>query len=173
MDGNVTTLTPLERLQLVNQYEMLEKMDPEHAEEYARKRRILEEGYTILYPEIFQGIDDEVSVKVCRYVFEVLDMHRALRQSFDALADKEGLTLDDLRFKGFDGNDETNEYSFITYLQEEGRRWTESLADCDLNTHYPTAARYKTMLEKWHSLGDIRQRFHLTAAQIKEITGAS
>ena len=164
-EKKVTTLTPVERLQLTNQFLILEKLDPTNAEQYAKNRTILEDGYTLLYSELFQGIGDEMSVADCRYVYDVLDMYRALRHSYEELTDKEGLTLNDVRFHGFDGNNETNYYVFIRFLQEEGRRWTETLKDCGLNTHSETNERYAVMLhaasraakrwpdERWIELG--------------------
>ena len=38
---DITTLTPVERLQLINQFSILEKLYPEHAEGYAESRRII------------------------------------------------------------------------------------------------------------------------------------
>ena len=35
------TLTPIERLQLINQFRILEKLYPEHAKDYAESRDII------------------------------------------------------------------------------------------------------------------------------------
>lgn len=163
----VETLTPVERLQLANQFAILEKLDGSNAEYHAKNRKILQEGFTVLYSEVFQEIGEEISVDTCRYVFDVLDMHWALQQSFEGLADKEGLTLEDVRFEGFDGNNESEHYAFIKYLKEEGERWADILEGCGMNTHSQTAHRYGRMLAEWRALGD--ERHSLTAAQIKAI----
>ena len=71
-------------------------------------------------------IYDEMSVEECRYVYDVLDLYRVLIRSYGELKDKEGLTPDDVKFAGFDGNNETKRWAFARHLKEEGR-WTETL----------------------------------------------
>jgi uncharacterized protein YfbU (UPF0304 family) len=116
-----------------------------------------------------QEIVEEMSLDDCRYVYDVLDMHTSLRQSFEHLADKEGLALEDVTFHGFDGNNETAHYVFIRFLRDEGQRWTKILKDCELNTHSQTTGRYVEMLSKWRAAGDYQHRHELTVAQIKAI----
>ena len=53
---NPVSLTPAERLILVNQYDILEKLYPERAEECDLKREILEMGVTARYAEVFGEI---------------------------------------------------------------------------------------------------------------------
>jgi len=40
----ISTLTPVERLQLINQFLILEKVDPEHEEDYGKGERSLRTG---------------------------------------------------------------------------------------------------------------------------------
>lgn len=169
------SLSEVERLQLVNQFEILEKLDPDHAKSYAEKREILERGYTILYGEVFQGIfSEEMSMDECNYVFDVLDMHRALIQSYDLLEDKAGLTPEDVAFRGFDGNNESKRYGFALHLREAGK-WQESLSKGSLNSHSQiTMHLYPPMLERWKKIRERQRenlgaRWQLTADQIKEI----
>jgi uncharacterized protein YfbU (UPF0304 family) len=173
MDTPITTLTPVERLQLANQLEILEKLYPEQAEIYAARRDIVEHGYSIEYGDVFSDIFTEMSFDECEYVYDVLDMHRVLISSFNELKDKDGLTLADVSFKGFDGNNESKRHAFAEHLQKEGK-WTETLVG-GLNSHsISTVTRYPRMLQKfnpiWQSInktsvggGD------LTAKQIREI----
>jgi uncharacterized protein len=65
-------LTRVERTLLRNQYAILEKLDPENAERYARLRQILERGYTIFYNDALVG-EGELSSADCQYVMDVLD----------------------------------------------------------------------------------------------------
>jgi DNA protecting protein DprA len=173
VDSTPTTLTPLERLQLANQFEILEKMKPEEAEHYASLREIVERGYTIRYEEVFNGIYDEMSLDECKYVYDVLDMHRALINSFNELKDKQGLTAEDVKFKGFDGNNESKRHGFVRYLQKEGL-WTETLV-ADLNSHsMMTMKLYPRMLRNFEPIKQQILDSHsgnwlLTAEQIRKV----
>ena len=122
----VKTLTPVERLQLINQFRILGKLYPEYAKDYAESRDIIAHGYTIEYEEVFSEVFEEMDIEECKYVYDVLNLHRNLIQSFDALTDKKGLTLDDVRFRGFDGNNESKRWAFAEHLQKQGK-WKETL----------------------------------------------
>ena len=172
------SLTAVERKILVNQFLRLEKLDPDGAEYYAESRDIIEHGYTIFYEEVLQSIYDEMPIEECRYVFDVLDMHRALRNSYDKLADKGGIPEDDIRFRGFDGNNETKRYAFAEHLKKTGK-WTETLSG-GLNSHsITTMHRYPKMLEKYNRITEKHKEkdsmasewWMLSAAEIKEVTG--
>jgi uncharacterized protein YfbU (UPF0304 family) len=97
-------LTPFERLSLMNQLLILKRLDPDNAKDYDDQITILHSGYTIRYGEVFQPVFEEMPIEECEYVYDVLDMHRILITSFESLTDKQGLTADDVRFRGFDGN---------------------------------------------------------------------
>jgi uncharacterized protein len=169
----VTTLSPVERLMLANQLRILEKLDTENADEYQKQRDIIVNGYTIEYGEVFTEIYDEMSVEECRYVYDVLDLYRVLIRSYEELKDKEGLTPDDVRFQGFDGNNETKRWAFARHLKEEGR-WTETLTG-DLNSHSTRTMRlYPKMLERFEPIQQAILNSHpgnwiLSADQIKKV----
>jgi uncharacterized protein YfbU (UPF0304 family) len=170
----VTTLTPLERLTLANQFRMLEKLDLENADEYKKNRDIIVNGYTIQYDEVLTEIDDEMSVEECRYVYDVLNMYRALIRSYEDLKDKKDLTSDNVKFRGFDANEESKQWAFTKHLQEEGM-WEETLKGVDVNNHGSISkSRYPKMLKRfepiWEQLlASHSGNFDLTAEQIKEI----
>jgi uncharacterized protein YfbU (UPF0304 family) len=173
MDTLITTLTPVERLQLANQFEILEKLNPEQAEIYAARRDIVEHGYSIQYDDVFSDIFDEMPYEECKYVYDVLDMHRVLINSLNALKDKQGLTLDDVKFEGFDGNNESKRHAFAKHLKDEGK-WTETLVG-SLNSHsQSTISRYPKMLKKFDKIVETLDKtgpggWDLTAEQIREI----
>jgi hypothetical protein len=143
------SLTPYERQQLINQYKILELLDPSQSEYYRECQRILIEGYSILYGDVFETWK-EMSEDECRYVFDVLDLFRTLRFSYDELRDKQGLTEDYIRFGGFDGNNEGKNLSFLTFLKDQGK-WQETLeGNRDFNSHsIVTVGRYPEMLKRW------------------------
>ena len=173
METTTTTLSPLERLMLANQLRILEKLDTENADEYKMHRDIIVHGYTIQYDEVFTEIHDEMSVEECRYVYDVLDLYRVLIRSYEELKDKEGLTDDDVKFEGFDGNNESKRWAFARHLKEEGR-WTETLIG-DLNSHsVHTKMLYPKMLERFEPIQQAILDSHsgnwiLTADQIKKV----
>lgn len=69
------TLTRVERTLLRNQYAILEKLDPENADRYARLRQIVERGYTIFYSDALVE-EGELTPEDCRYVMDVLEKVR-------------------------------------------------------------------------------------------------
>ena len=169
------TLTPFERLSLMNQLSILKHLDPENSEHYEDQIEILHGGYTIMYGELFKTVFEEMDVDECKYVFDVLDMFRALINSFEALEDKQGLTAEDVQFEGFDGNNETKRWAFAEYLQEAGR-WKETLVGGMDSHSIMTMHRYPQMLERYEPikqkiLDSHMGKWQLTAEQIKEVVG--
>ena len=169
----LTTLTPAERLQLINQFRILEKLYPEDAEHYAESRGIIAHGYTIQYEEVFNEVYEEMDIEECQYVFDVLDLYRTLTRSFDALTDKKGLTSENVRFQGFDGNNESRRHAFAEHLRKQGK-WTETLTG-RLNSHSKiTMSLYPRMLAKFEPIQEQILASHtgnweLTAEQIREV----
>jgi uncharacterized protein YfbU (UPF0304 family) len=170
---DVTMLTPVERLQLINQFSILEKLYPEHAEGYAESRRIIAEGYTIQYEDVFKEVWPEMEIEECKYVYDVLDLYRVLIDSYNALTDKKGLTPEDVRFQGFDANNEGKHHGFVMHLRKQGK-WTETLTG-SLNSHsISTKSLYPRMLAKFKPISDQilashRGNCQLTAEQIREV----
>jgi uncharacterized protein len=170
-----TSLTPFERLSLMNQLSILKILDPDNAKDYDAQIEILHGGYAICYEEVFQAVFNEMPMEECEYVYDVLDMHRTLINSFNGLHDKQGLTADDVRFRGFDGNNETKRWAFAEYLQKKGR-WQETLVG-GMNSHtIDTVHRYPQMLERFEPIKQEIMNSHmgnwqLSADQIKTVIG--
>ena len=168
----IKTLTSEQRLQFINQFRILEKLYPEHAEEYAESRSIIAHGYTIQYEEVFREVFEEMDIDESKYVYDVLDLYRTLIESYATLTDKKGLTPEDVRFRGFDGNNESKRLAFAEHLREQGK-WKETLTG-GLNSHsMMTMSLYPRMLAKFEP---IRQQilashagWQLTAEQIREV----
>jgi uncharacterized protein YfbU (UPF0304 family) len=171
-DHTPHTLTVTERRQLANQHEILEKLDPNNADYHSKCQTILEKGYTLLYGEVFQSVGEEVSEDDCKFVYDVLDMYRDLIRSHEALTDKAGVDADDVRFPGFDGNNETELFGFIRFLKEQGL-WEETLASSGLNSHSETITRYQKMLKNHKAIRDkydpMAPWHDLTADEIKQV----
>src|SRR5712691_4996753 len=103
-------LSRTERWILVNQYSILEKIDPENAADYAEARQALQDGYELHYDWIAEGVYDEphtMSEAECREVIDILSMFSALHYSYEALSDKSDIDEHRIKFIGFSGNGET------------------------------------------------------------------
>jgi uncharacterized protein YfbU (UPF0304 family) len=140
-------LTKAERFILLNQYRILEKLDPGEAHACEEARQILEYGYVLEYGMLVSHLDDDMSEEECKEVREVLDMYRALKKAHRDLP-VGTVTAADAAFKGFDGNDETNQFSYATFLIETQGKWGESKVD-PINSHWPMLSRYRSMIASW------------------------
>ena len=166
--GGAIKLSRFERLVLTNQYSILEKVDPEYAEHYGRYREALQQGYELEYQDIAHLIDEHTRAEDdCRFVMDVLDMHRVLHFSYRDLKDKSGVDPDQIAFRGFDGNNEAAQLRYMRYLRAQDK-WQE-LGDPggDFNSHMPTLGRYREMLKRWKQSKD---ESRLTKEDILRIT---
>jgi uncharacterized protein YfbU (UPF0304 family) len=169
------SLSAVERLQLVNQFLILQKLDPDSANIYADDLKIVQHGYAAQYSELFAGIQEEMTNEECEYVHDVLEMHRILLQSYEAVADKQGLILDDIKFRGFDGNNETRRLAYAEHLKNQGR-WEEVFTG-PLNSHsIITMSLYPKMLERFNPInesilesGSGFDNGNLSAEQIRQV----
>jgi len=160
-------LSRKERLLLFNEFLILQRLDPGNEEYYKRCCKILECGFEIEYHHVYSAIwEDVLPINKSRYVMDVLDLHWALKRSYDELRDKNGITEADISFRGFDGNNESDLLNYAEYLQEESQRWTELLQNRGLNSHFPTYPRYQKMLALWEQVGD---KWHMTPTEIKQV----
>jgi hypothetical protein len=165
-------LSLTERVIIANQFKILEKLYPEEAEYYSNHRRALECGYKLHYADIVENFYDEMSEEECREVIDILDMYRALTDSYNRLPDKAGINEREIRFAGFDGNEETSQYLYAQYFIVDLDRFQEltyGQIHPDLNSHWPKLDKYRAMLEVWKPIGD---RHNLNSNQIRAILEA-
>jgi uncharacterized protein len=161
-----------ERLILANQYRIMELVDPENADEYARKQDALKSGYDLDIDDLVSGFaqgEDALTQEESTEVFDILDTFTALRRAFDALEDKSGINERDIRFAGFDGNHE-KQFHYAHYLREQGK-WEELMPHGAINSHHATMHRYRPMARAWKQIpGD--QRYQLTKEDVERIVAA-
>ncbi|WP_242223655.1 YfbU family protein [Bacillus cereus group sp. BfR-BA-01380] len=167
-------LSKKERLTLINQYLILEKLYPEDAKYYGDLRIALENGFTKHYPDIFRGMSEELSVEECQEVIEILKMHRALNWSYDNLEEKAGIDKEELKFSGYDLNDvlEAQYADYAKYYMHNLNLFTDLRAENEYetyNSHRLMLNRYRRMLEVWHLTEDPDK---LKAQEIKDIINA-
>ncbi|MDB5851091.1 MAG: YfbU family protein [Rhodoferax sp.] len=156
-------LSKTERLLLANQFHIRAQLEPDQAAEFGNIAEALERGYEAEYS--FDYILEGLSEKECRFVNDVLDMFEGLRASLAALKDKSGLTAENIRYRGFDGNGETAHMAYSRYLVETLGKWDDAGIK-DHNSHSVSIPRYETMLAKFVGHGS---SFNLTADQIKDV----
>jgi len=166
-------LTNKERVIIANQLKILEKLYPDEAKYYADHRKAIEYGFKLHYSWVAEHIDeDEMSEEECMEVLNVLDMHRSITYSYYRIKEKTDLALDDIRFRGYDGNNETREFSYTNYFITDLGRFDELRFGAeypDFNSHCPMAGKYQRMLAIWENYPD---KFDLSDEQIKELLGA-
>src|SRR3954468_5735854 len=121
-------LTRTERWILANQYRILEALYPDEAKRLAEYREAIEHGYELHYDWIAHSIYDKgdaLSAEECKEVIQILDMHRALKRSYEALTDKSGIKEYGVKFAGFDGNNETAQMAYARYFcEQDGGKFT-------------------------------------------------
>jgi hypothetical protein len=160
-------LTGTERLLLSNQFRILAKVEPAEAGHYMENVKILENGYTREYSLLIDDFSEEMSANACELVDDILDMHRALKDAYEELQDKSGIRAADIKFHGFDGNNEIEYLRYASFLFNQGR-WEESKGangEC-ANSHARTLDRYRDMLAQWKTSAD---RHKLTCEDIVRI----
>lgn len=165
-------LTRAQRWTLSNQYRILEALYPDEAEDLRHTREALESGYELAYPPVNIS-EDGVTEEECREVVDILDMHRALHFSYGRLEDKKGIKEGDVRFRGFDGNNETKYLSYARYfcgLDGGGERFKELDRGDGFNSHMPVVDMYRRMLAVW--MGQLDRRHDLTKAEIQLVLAA-
>lgn len=151
-------LTNFERLSLINQFKILEKLYPEEQRYYSNHRQALEEGYKLHYNWIFEHMWDEMSEDECKEVVNILDMYRAITFSAEKLKDIKNIQEHYwLQFRGFDGNNETSQMAYCRYFIKELDRFGELTYGkeyADFNSHMPSLPKYQKMLQVWNSLDE-------------------
>ncbi|WP_410499714.1 YfbU family protein [Chitinibacter sp. S2-10] len=151
-------LTDAERLILSNQYTILAKLsgDKHEAAEYEKLAEHLNKGHSFFYADYLSNqLSPVVENYVQQFVIDVLSMYRAMqRVAEDTTLDKS--ILDDLRFPGFDGNNEPEYLGFAMALHSEGRFEQEFAFGRTapyFNSHSQSIELYDRMLDKWREFG--------------------
>jgi uncharacterized protein YfbU (UPF0304 family) len=123
---------------------------------------ILQMGYEGLYDEIFNYLDKSVvDEKVSEFVNQVLHMYDRGYLSYQKLPkeDKELFDSSNLKFPGFDGNEETKHYSYCNFFVNDMKKYPDILYGNsekvkDVNSHSNTLSRYSKMTLKFKQYED-------------------
>lgn len=168
-------LSKKERLFLMNQYRILQKIDPENAESYANNYKAIEYGFTYDYDVLFEHMSEEMSQENCMEVIKILNMYRDITYSYCSIHKTRTVEDGIYKFKGFDANNESKQYSYCCYyLIDLGRFQELSYGEKIpyLNTHCPMLNEYRRMLIIWDELTGKSGRYGvLTMNQIDKLLG--
>lgn len=160
-------LSKTERLQLVNQYRILQAVhadDDYLSKQYKRLEEIFERGYVDMYHEAFNDLWEELSPELTEEVLNILDMHRAMLWSLGQNPNPKD--VERVKFHGFDGNNESQQLGFAKFFTRDGDKYKELQI---FNSHHPTLQRYRKMLAEWKRMG---RKPNLTKDQIDSILDA-
>lgn len=170
-------LSKKDRLILVNQYRILQKLSKEGYEidNYEVKISALLNGFTLHYDDLFDEFsENELSKEESRYVLDVLELYRGIIFSYTRLCGENAvskLTDDDVAFPGFDGNEETKYLAYARYFIEDLERYDELKqyrASWDYDSHMNTTHRYETMLKEFNKI-DFQYRYCMSEEQILKL----
>ncbi|MFA7341268.1 MAG: YfbU family protein [Candidatus Obscuribacterales bacterium] len=162
------TLSKVERLNFANQFAILKALHKDNkyeAEHYEYLEEIFRRGYERLYHECFDNLWNALPSEAAELTLDILDMHRALLWSLGEKPDP--ADIERVKFRGFDGNNESQHLSFAKFFTADGSRYPETRV---VNSHMPTLDRYKKMLSEWERMGREHQ---LSKAQIEAILDAA
>ena len=102
---------------------------------------------------------EDKSQEVVEEVVDILDMWTFMERAYDKFTPEERARLekeakpfgDDVKFKGFDGNNECEHRSVALFLINRLDRFGEFKGQ-DLNSHYPSIEIYRRMLTAFHPI---------------------
>ena len=142
------TLTPYQRLNLYNQYTILEQLalirnDESEAKYYSKLAKIAFEGYS----------HEEFSYTNADFVWNVLDMYSCIYYSYNGI-DNSQISFESIKFRGFDGNNEAEFRAYCSFIVNELDRYTEFKGG-DFNSHAPSVHKYSIMLLKWNEIDEV------------------
>lgn len=162
---NDIKLTRKDRAMFIYLFKILKNQGDDDYD-YDNMIKALQNGFQNHYSDVFECLyDEELSAEECREVLEILEMYRGITYSYNALKEvgQQGkLTDKDIRFKGFDGNNETKQMSYACYFIIDLDRYEEieNLANGYYNSHYPMLSKYRQMLSMWNGYKDTRYKMN-------------
>jgi uncharacterized protein YfbU (UPF0304 family) len=169
-------ITRIERTILSNQYEILGIIDSENKDHFDMMKKILDSGFEFLYDDALNSTypdEETLSYDNCLLVIHILDMFRAITDSLSKVTDKTSIDTSNLKFRGFDGNNEPTFLDFAKFFCTEfgGPRFPEIGQGIDnFNSHMPTLDTYGRMLEEWNRL---KNRNELSKDELISISKAA
>lgn len=154
-------LTTTERWILHNQFVLLQQITqenphPDYDEDFFKNAtEIVSKGYEWYYSDISQYIyTTTFPYSKGQEIANILDMFRFLQLGYENLDDKKLVDKRSIEFVGFDGNNETTEMQFARFMMNDMGTYDYLMPEGGINSHYPTLAMYRRMLEAWNNSVD-------------------
>ncbi len=147
-------LTKLERLQLITQLTILDKLNKN--DHNSDNIKILEEGFEYHYDQIINHLSDDVSPEISSFVYKLLQMYRCLENYYSSNpSDIKAINDAYAHYNGFDYNDdaELDHARFANYLLDHEEKFYSESAKFQRNSHSRMLEHYKIMLEKFEKIG--------------------
>ncbi|MGS0706061.1 YfbU family protein [Acinetobacter sp. ANC 3781] len=166
-------LTKIERLNLIHQYLILEKLYPESQPHYSELRQALEDGYSLHYSWCFESLGNDMPEDECRKVLDILDMYRAIAFSSEKIKSTKVTEHYYNIFRGFDGNEEGQYMQYTNFFIKKLGRFDELLygnENRSFNSHSNMLKRYSRMLNIW--INEMNKNYDLNEEQILKILEA-
>ncbi len=169
-------LTIAERWILSNQLQILGILDNDQKDYYKYTKEIIDSGYELLYDESIPYItdgDEILTEDQGKLVRDTLIMFEMITRALQGIDDKTGINLSQLKFAGFDGNNEGKYLAFAKFLcREYGEpRFLDIGEGFDnYNSHCPVLDAYKRMLTVWENS---TSKYSLTKQDLIHISEAA
>jgi uncharacterized protein YfbU (UPF0304 family) len=167
-------LTIKDRVILINQYDILSKLDADNASHYEKLINILKHGYEIYYNELTNEMSESMPESECAFVLHILDIYRIFdgyRRKYPD--DRDFADHSWTFFKGFDANSESKYWSFTRFVILDKNLFGEQLKHKKptdgFNAHMPVLDKYQRMISQWTEFG---RKFELTKDEIYAILDA-
>ncbi|KQU17819.1 hypothetical protein ASG61_28210 [Bacillus sp. Leaf75] len=164
-------ITAFEKVSLINQFKIIEKLYPEDSHIYIPLRVVLEEGFDCGINDIHDWLYSSAkSKKIYEDVLEILEMYTHLISSYDKLTNKTNLNKNKFLFPGFNRNNEVHYLicaKFLISNKEEFKIINNNKVHEDLTSHKVMNTKYFTMLAKWRVFKN--KKTALTYEELKSI----
>lgn len=133
------------RLTLANQFLILSKIEPNKSNEHLERYKILKDGFSDHYDEVFDILGDELTMQECLFVKEILSLYERFAFSYQSWP-AGAITVDRITFFGFYGNSDHKLINYAQYLLDNGYCADIKLSDRGLDSHHPNKDIYRRML---------------------------
>lgn len=162
-------MTPVQRLILSNQYQIMAMLDAENAARYRRCQTIIKRGYGLQMREL-DGEFSQLPEAECRTLLAMMEMYHALHISWGNLKDPQSVDARRLIFPGFDSTSEGPFLGYVRFLVESEGRYTHFSAGVNrFDAQVPMWEKYQRMLAVWHNCP---RQYHLSANEIAQVINA-
>ena len=158
-------LTDKERLFLANQHEILGHLNTDNSDYHFKLAEQLRDGHEWLYSQSFDYFSENLPSEDADLVLDILQVYELIGDTYSRLSDKSGISDTQVKFPGFDGNNETEFMGFVDALEKDGR-YVHVIKAGQKNSHSAKVHVYERMIANWEALG---KTMPLTKEQLLEI----